>query len=100
MAESIADFSKESELWRQVFLGVLGHDLRGPLSVIVMTSELMSRMTQDLPFSEHTDRIIRSGQRMSKLLDDLLDYSRTTLGMGIRVVRAEGDLAGTAWRED
>lgn len=92
VAESVADFSKESELWRQVFLGVLGHDLRGPLSVIVITSELMSRMTQDIPFSEHTDRIIRSGQRMSKLLDDLLDYSRATLGMGIRVVRTEGDL--------
>lgn len=92
VAESVADFSKESELWRQVFLGVLGHDLRGPLSVIVMTSELMSRMVQDIPYSEHTDRIIRSGRRMSKLLDDLLDYSRSTLGMGIRVVRTESDL--------
>lgn len=92
VAESVADFSKEAESWRQVFLGVLGHDLRGPLNVIVMTSELMSRMTQDTPFSEQTDRIIRSGKRMNKLLDDLLDYSRTALGMGIRIVRTEGDL--------
>jgi signal transduction histidine kinase len=92
VAESVADFSKEAESWREVFLGVLGHDLRGPLNVIVMTSELMSRMTLDTPFSEQTDRIIRSGRRMNKLLDDLLDYSRTALGMGIRIVRSEDDL--------
>lgn len=92
VAESVADFSVEAESWRQVFLGVLGHDLRGPLSVIVTTSELLLRMTHDTPFSEQTDRIIRSGRRMSKLLDDLLDYSRTTLGMGIRIEREDTDL--------
>jgi signal transduction histidine kinase len=92
VAESVADFSTEAESWRQVFLGVLGHDLRGPLSVIVTTSELMSLMTRDTAFSEQTDRIIRSGRRMSKLLDDLLDYSRTSMGMGIRIARAQGEL--------
>ncbi len=91
LAESIADFHKETESWREVFLGVLGHDLRGPLGVIVNTSELMSRMTLEVPFTEHTERIIRSGKRMSKLLDDLLDHSRTALGMGIRIVPTEGD---------
>lgn len=92
VAESVADFSAEAEAWRQVFLGVLGHDLRGPLGVIVATSEVMSMMTKDSPFSAETDRIIRSGRRMSKLLDDLLDYSRTSLGMGIRIARGQGDL--------
>lgn len=92
VAESVADFSAEAESWRQVFLGVLGHDLRGPLGVIVATSEVMAHMTRDSPFSAQTDRIIRSGKRMSKLLDDLLDYSRTSLGMGIRIARSEGDL--------
>ena len=92
VAESVADFSAEAESWRQVFLGILGHDLRGPLGVIVTTSEVMSVMTRDTPFSAQTDRIIRSGRRMSKLLDDLLDYSRTSLGMGIRIARTQGDL--------
>ena len=92
VAESVADFSAEAESWRQVVLGTLGHDLRGPLGVIVATSEVMSVMTRDTPFSAQTERIIRSGKRMSKLLDDLLDYSRTSLGMGIRIARTEGDL--------
>ncbi|QGW63895.1 two-component sensor histidine kinase [Lysobacter soli] len=89
ISESVSYFSKEAESWRQVFLGVLGHDLRAPLSVIVTTSDLLSRMTRDGPYSEHTQRIVRSGMRMSKLLDDLLDYSRTQLGVGVRIVRSE-----------
>jgi signal transduction histidine kinase len=92
VAESVADFSNEAEAWRQVFLGVLGHDLRGPLAVIVSTSELLVRMTGDTPYTEPTQRIIRSGRRMSKLLDDLLDYSRTSLGLGVHVQRTDGDL--------
>jgi hypothetical protein len=31
VAESVSHFSLESERWREVFLAVLGHDLRGPL---------------------------------------------------------------------
>jgi len=99
VAESVADFTTEAESWRQVFLGVLGHDLRAPLSVIVTTSELLSRMTHDSPYSEQTQRIVRSGIRMSKLLDDLLDYSRTQLGLGMRVVVAECDLGETIAEE-
>jgi signal transduction histidine kinase len=92
VAESVAEFAQEAESWRQVFLGVLGHDLRGPLGVIVATSELLSRMAQDTPYTEPAQRIIRSGKRMSRLLDDLLEYSRTALGMGIRITRKETDL--------
>ncbi|MEO5623868.1 MAG: sensor histidine kinase [Dokdonella sp.] len=93
VAESVAHFSAEAESWRQVFLGVLGHDLRGPLDVIVMTAQIMSMMARDTPFTEQTDRLIRSGKRMTDLLDDLLDYSRTSLGVGMRITRSDRDLA-------
>lgn len=93
IAESVADFAAEVESWRQVFLGVLGHDLRGPLTAIMLTSELLSKMTADTPLSRQTLRLIDSGKRMSALLDDLLDYSRTSLGMGIRITRSDTDLA-------
>ena len=93
VAESVADFSAETENWRHVFLGVLGHDLRGPLNAILLTSEVMSTMSADTPFSEPTNVLIRSGRRMTALLDDLLDFSRTALGMGIRITRSEVSLA-------
>jgi len=40
IAESVSHYSGEVERWRNIFLGVLGHDLRSPLSAILMTSEL------------------------------------------------------------
>jgi len=92
VAESVADFSKEVESYRQLFLGALGHDLRGPLNVIVISSELLSLMAHETPYSEQIDRIIRGGKRMTTLLDDLLDYSRSALGVGTRIVRSEVDL--------
>lgn len=93
IAESVADFAAEAESWRQVFLGVLGHDLRGPLTAILLTSEVLSKMAADTPLSRQTRRLIESGRRMSTLLDDLLDLSRTSFGMGIRITRSETDLA-------
>ena len=99
IAESVADFAAEAESWRQVFLGVLGHDLRGPLTAIMLTSELLSQMTRDTPLSRQAERLIHSGKRMGALLDDLLDFSRTALGMGIRITRRETDLVAELGHE-
>jgi signal transduction histidine kinase len=75
-------FSLENERWRNVFLGVLGHDLRGPLNAILLTSR--SSFTQQGTGCQRGDaRLIRGGERMSQLLDDLLDYSRASLDLGI-----------------
>jgi signal transduction histidine kinase len=93
MAESVDFFSKESERWRNVFLGVLGHDLRGPLNAILVTSQLLSRLNDGTPASGPTGRLLRSGERMRKLLDDLMDFSRTSLNLGIPVAPAWMDLA-------
>ncbi len=92
IAESVAYYAAEVERWRNIFLGVLGHDLRGPLTAILLTSNLMSKMTTDAPLSRLARRLIMSGERMSTLLDDLLDFSRTSLGMGIRITRRHADL--------
>jgi signal transduction histidine kinase len=45
VAESVHFFSLESERWRNVFLGVLGHDLRGPLNAILLTSQLLFELS-------------------------------------------------------
>lgn len=93
IAESVDIFSREVERWRNVFLGVLGHDLRGPLNAILLTSQLIAKLIDGTPASEPTARLIRSGERMKELLDDLLDYSRISLNMGIPVSPAPVDLA-------
>ncbi|MDM0071748.1 sensor histidine kinase [Variovorax sp. J31P207] len=99
VAESVAHFTAEVDRWRHVFLGVLGHDLRGPLNAILLTAELLSRMTTEVPVGNHTLRLIRSGKRMKALLDDLLDFSRASLGLGIAIHRAPVDLAAACVEE-
>ena len=92
VAESVAFYTAEVDRWRHVFLDVLGHDLRGPLNAILLTSELLSRMTTTAPLGAHTVRLIQSGKRMKNLLDDLLDFSRASLGLGMAIRRAPVDL--------
>jgi signal transduction histidine kinase len=85
VAESVDHFTREVDRWRNVFLGVLGHEMRGPLDAILLTTQLLERIPEGVPVSKHTARMIRSGQRMKRLLDDLLDFNRSALGFGIAV---------------
>ena len=93
IAESVDYFTSEVERWRAIFLGVLGHDLRGPLNAILLTSQVISALGAGTPVSQQTERLIRSGERMKQLLDDLLDYNRTSLDVGLRVTPWPVDLA-------
>lgn len=91
VAESVEFFSEETDQLRNVFLGVLGHDLRGPLNAILLTAELISRKTKESPMSE-VGVLIRSGRRMASLLDTLLQYNRSALGGGMKIHREHTNL--------
>lgn len=82
VAESVTYYSAEVERWRDIFLGVLGHDLRSPLSAILMTSELLARSAVDAPVARAAKRLLDSGERMRELLDRLLSYNRAKIGVG------------------
>lgn len=99
LAESTAHFTAELDRMRHVFLGILGHDLRGPLNAILLTSQVLLKLASSEPLQQQTSRLIRSGERMKGLLDDLLDYSRFSLGVGIDMERVAVDLA-SACREE
>jgi signal transduction histidine kinase len=99
IAESVTHYATEVERWRNIFLGVLGHDLRSPLSAILLTSELLGRMAVDAPIASAAQRLIRSGERMRELLDKLLVYNRAQMGVGFDIQRTDVDLA-QACREE
>ncbi len=99
VAESVDFFTHETERWRNVFLGVLGHDLRGPLNAILLTARLLAQLNDRTPASEATARLLRGGERMRQLLDDLLDFSRSSLELGIPVTLAHMDLAQACQEE-
>jgi len=89
IAESVEFYSLEVERWRNIFLGVLGHDLRGPLNSILLTAQVLATSGRE---AKVTSRLLHSGERMRELLDDLLDYNRTSVGVGIPIRRATCDL--------
>jgi signal transduction histidine kinase len=99
VAESVSHFHQTVEQYRNLLLGMLGHDMRSPLSSIIMTASHLAALSAGEEVSEAAARLIRGGASMQALLDDLTDFNRTNLGLGLRVVPSEIDLAQAAGDE-
>ena len=93
LAESVQRYSGEVAASRDMFLAVLGHDLRGPLSGISMATLLLSKPGLD-EAARHkaAARIKRASTEMGGLITDLLEYTRTRLGAGMPMELAECDV--------
>jgi signal transduction histidine kinase len=92
LAESIESFSAHVTRSRNLLLGMLSHDLRSPLLTIQMTASLLRTLCRDGEVGRAVERLVRSGSRMQKLLDDLIDFNRSELGLHIQVTPVEVDL--------
>jgi signal transduction histidine kinase len=87
LAESIANYSDEVARSRDTFLAILGHDLRSPLSAIANSSLYLGSpglLPAGAPL-EAVGRINRSAARMSSMIRDLLEYTRSRLGRAIPI---------------
>jgi len=93
IAESVGHFHAQVEMSRNLFLGMLGHDMRTPLSAIVATASYLGALNAGEHVSAAAERLIRSGASMQVLLDDLVDFNRSKLGLGLSVVPESIDLA-------
>lgn len=96
LAESVVTYTAAVDSARNVFLGVLGHDLRSPLGAIALSAEVLLR-AGDLPPkpTKNVSHIYTSVKRSIKIVGDLLDFTRTQLGAGIPVRIEPDDLAQT-----
>lgn len=94
LAESVVSYSGAVDAARNIFLGILGHDLRSPLGAISLSAEVLLRVG-DLPPrpTKIASRIYTSVKRATKIVGDLLDFTRTQLGSGIPIQRTSCDLA-------
>ena len=83
----------EDEQQRERFIGVLGHDLRSPLNAILGSARMLLTATNlDERERAVVARIVRSGDRMARLVGDLFDFTRTRLGEGISLHKGWVDL--------
>ncbi|WP_283183486.1 sensor histidine kinase [Pseudomonas svalbardensis] len=94
LAESIASYSRAVEASRNVFLGILGHDLRTPLGAILLGADVLRRsVDMGARKTKIALGIYTSVRRASQIVGDLLDLTRCQMGPGIPVKKEKIDLA-------
>jgi two-component system sensor histidine kinase/response regulator len=76
----------------EMFTAVLGHDLRSPLGAVLTSAQVLQRISTDPKVQETAERILSSGRRMNRLIEDILDLARSRLGAGIPLRRQPADL--------
>lgn len=74
---------------REQFIAVLGHDLRNPLSSVITGSSFLLDITEQPAHRTILERVYSSGQRMARLIEDVLDFARGRMGGGISLAREE-----------
>jgi PAS domain S-box-containing protein len=94
----VVDITKQKEVevelrrsgeLREQLIGVVGHDLRNPLSAISASAFLLQR-TEELSEGgmRAVERIRNSAARMARMLNDILDFARSNVG-GVMPVHRE-----------
>lgn len=93
LAESIAWYEARVSRARELFLGMLGHDLRTPVGAISLSAQALMRDDRLQPAAVKVAvRIFNSANRLRDMLDDLLDFTRTRLGGALSHQRRWSDL--------
>jgi PAS domain S-box-containing protein len=78
--------------FQERFIAVLGHDLRNPLAAIELGTSILRRSAAERE-TRTLDRMASSAQRMSWMISQMLDLTRSRLAGGLEVLRAPTDLA-------
>ena len=93
LAESVVTYSARADHMRELFLAILGHDLRAPLSSMSIAGELLTGAhVKPEQVTDIGRRVKRGSRLMSKMVEDLIGYTRTQLGAGMPTVLLESDL--------
>ncbi|MFL1517379.1 sensor histidine kinase [Pseudomonas prosekii] len=97
LAESTAAYAGQVNHSRDMFLAILGHDLRAPLQAVSMSTEMLLRKT-DLDGAALTSvkHIKRGTLHMAAMVSDLLELVRSRLGKTLPIEPAPMDLADAA----
>ena len=93
LAESVAEYHEGLEQSKEIFLAILGHDLRTPLGAIATSARFMLELDElGEPYRTLAQRIVQSADRTLEMVGDLLDFTRGRLGGGIPVARESANL--------
>jgi PAS domain S-box-containing protein len=79
-------------------IGIVSHDLRNPLNVIVLGTQALQGLELEAGAAKTMSRIRSSADSATRLVNDLLDFTQARLGSGIPVRRQPADLRGVVQR--
>jgi signal transduction histidine kinase len=95
------DELRETLRFSELFAGILAHDLRNPLNTIVMGTQVLMNDATPRALSV-LSRMQNSGGRMARMIEQLLDLTRSRDGNGLALVRESlhlGDLSSSMVNE-
>ena len=84
---------REVAEFREIFIGIVSHDLRNPIGAISLSADSLIRLG-DLTERQRkaVERIISSSARVNRMIHDLLDLTRARLGGGFPLEPKPADL--------
>lgn len=105
----LAEVHAQADFERQL-IGIVSHDLRNPLGAITLAASLLAqRPDADDRQQRNVQRILRAAERATRMIRDLLDFTRARQGRGLpiyprpmdlhEVVHAALDELQVAWPE-
>lgn len=89
---------RQARRFRDLFISILGHDLRNPLSVITAGATSLSRRSLRPDEVKIVSRMAWSAERMARMIDQMLDITQIRLGDGVTIEPKLADLGAIARR--
>lgn len=91
IADAVDQYAVDRDKSREMFISMLGHDLRDPLNLIMFSAQsLVETYGEHLPPAalKAVLRLKAGASRMERMIRDLLDFAHGRLGGGLPIVAA------------
>jgi signal transduction histidine kinase len=95
LTEAVRSYTQRVDRSRQMFLAILGHDLRNPLNAVAMSAAVLSETPGlDADSLDMASNISTSAAAMTRMIGDLLVFAGSGLGAAMPLSPAAVDLDG------
>jgi signal transduction histidine kinase len=91
IAESVARYTRQTKRATDLFIGILGHDIRNPLGTILLASEVLVRSGKLAP--QAAAPISNAALRIKAIIEQVVDFTRAQADGVMPVERVPGNIA-------